>query len=160
RWAWYGLACLDLLAGDAERSLATCALGIQVMDNTEGPAAYLYRGEAYRVLGRLDEAREQLGRSCALHPTRLSAWVNLALGHHAAGDGGAQHEVFRRLVHVAPWLVSEAARELGDDVFKAVMLETYPAATAADAGKGSEVMDRVMRRALAMMRGNRSSGCV
>src|SRR5262249_17472258 len=71
RWAWYGLACIDLVAGDPERALATCARGIKVMENTEGPVALLVRGEAYRLLGRLDDARAELRRSCELNPTRL-----------------------------------------------------------------------------------------
>jgi tetratricopeptide (TPR) repeat protein len=156
RWAWYGLACLDLLAGDPERALATCALGIRVMDHTEGPVAFSYRGEAYRLLGRLDEAREQLERACAQHPRRLSAWINLALVHGAAGNRAAQRDVFVRLTSAAPTLMSDAACELGADVFEAVVLERSSEA----AGPDAAVIDRLLPHALAMMRGNRSSSCL
>jgi tetratricopeptide (TPR) repeat protein len=152
RWAWYGLACLDLIAGDPERALATCARGIRVMDNTEGPVAYLYRGEAYRLLGRLAEARAQLLRSCTLHPTRLSAWINLALVHGAAGDHSARLAVFRHLAQAAPHFVAEAAAELGDQVFEAAVLTA--------SNPGADVLDPLLRGMLAMMRGNRASGCV
>jgi tetratricopeptide (TPR) repeat protein len=158
RWAWFGLATLDLVAGDPERALATCAHGIQVMDNTEGPVAYLFRGEAYRLLGRLDEARQQLVRSCELHPRRLSAWTNLGLAHGAAGDGPAQREIFHRLLAEAPSLLSTASLELGDDVFQAVVLEGPRVPGGREVPP--ETVDRVLGQALAMMRGNRSSSCV
>jgi tetratricopeptide (TPR) repeat protein len=160
RWAWYGLACLDLLAGDAERALATCALGIRVMHNTEGPVAFLYRGEAYRLLRRFDAAREQLQHSCALNPTRLSSWINLALVHSAGGGRAAQADIFRRLVHVAPGLMSEAARGLGEETFNAIVLEGYLHDHWPAGGSDGERMDRVLQQALTMMRGNRSSSCI
>ena len=155
RWAWYGLACLDLLAGHAEASLAMCAKGIRVMGNTEGAVAFSYRGEAYRLLSRLDEAREQLMRACALHPSRLSAWINLALVHGAAGDRAAQREILRDLRRRAPALLSDAARALGDDVFCVTIL-AGPTASGPDVA----IIDQLLQQSLAMMRGNRSSSCV
>jgi tetratricopeptide (TPR) repeat protein len=160
RWAWFGLATLDLVAGDAERALATCAYGIRVMDNTEGPVAFLYRGEAYRVLGRLDEARQQLVRSCELHPRRLSAWINLGLVHGSASDLNAQRDVFGRICDHAATLVSEASRELGEDAFCAVVLARHGRDEGGLRGVESGLIDRVLRKALAMMRGNRSSSCI
>jgi tetratricopeptide (TPR) repeat protein len=160
RWAWYGLACLELVAGDPERALATCAEGIKVMDDTEGPVAFLCRGEAYRALGQLDDARAQLERSCELNPTRLSAWVNLALVHSLTGDRAAQRDIVRRLTEAAPALVSEAALELGDDVFRAMVLEARLGAGASAAGPPDAMVDRLLQHMLAMMRGNRSSSCI
>jgi tetratricopeptide (TPR) repeat protein len=158
RWAWYGLACLDLVAGDPERALATCAEGIRVMDDTEGPVAFLCRGEAYRALARLDDARAQLKRSCELNPTRLSAWVNLALVHGLAGDRTEQREVVRRLSEAAPAFLSEAALELGDDAFRAVVLEARRGGSTA--GPPAAVVDGLLQHMLAMMRGNRSSSFI
>jgi tetratricopeptide (TPR) repeat protein len=160
RWAWYGLSYLDLIAGDPERALATCATGIEVMDNTEGPVALSCRGEAYRLLGRLDEAREQLLRSCEINPTRLSSWINLALVHGASGDRPAQRQIFRRLASAAPGLVSEAAFELGDEVFTQIVLSGPFPPGDADAGDGGAMIERVLQQCLTMMRGNRSSSCV
>jgi tetratricopeptide (TPR) repeat protein len=159
RWAWYGLAWLDLLAGDVERALATCASGIRVMMNSEGPVAYILRGEAFRLLGRLDEAREQLQLSCESHPTRLSAWINLALVHGAQGNRQAERATFRRIASVAPTLVAEAAAELGEDVFHAVVLDASAADASADA-PAYEIIERILRHTLTMMRGNRASGLI
>ena len=149
RWAWYGLACLDLLAGDAERALATCAEGIRVMHNSEGPVAFSYRGEAYRLLGRLDEARQQLERACAMHRQRLSSWINLALVQGAQGDGAARAATLDHLDRAAPTLLAEAAAALGEDAFVAFALE-----------RRRDGADAVLLQALAMMRGNRSSSVV
>jgi tetratricopeptide (TPR) repeat protein len=158
RWAWYGLACLDLLAGEPQRALDTCAYGIQVMNNTEGPVAFSYRGEAYRLLGRLDEARAELQRACELHPRRLSAWVNLGLVHGAAGDRAAQRDVFRSLASSASGLLSAAADELGEEVFERVVLNGPQ--SGAESCPDGETIDRLFTHVLAMMRGNRSSSCI
>ncbi|MFN8643461.1 MAG: tetratricopeptide repeat protein [Candidatus Binatia bacterium] len=157
RWAWYGLACLDLVAGDPERALATCAEGIRVMNDTEGPVAFLYRGEAYRLLGRLDEARQQLERSCALHQSRLSAWINLALVHAARGDRPAQAEIVRRLARVAPALLAEAAAALGEAELAAIALN---GPLAEQPATDLDALDRTLALTLRMMRGNRSSSVV
>ena len=158
RWAWYGLACLDLLAGEPQRALETCAEGIRVMDNTEGPVAFSYRGEAYRLLGRLDEARVQLERACELHERRLSSWVNLGLVHGATGDCAAQRDIVNRLANRAPALLSFAAAELGEDVFERVVLKGPMAG--ADGDPDAATIDRLLTHILAMMRGNRSSSCI
>jgi tetratricopeptide (TPR) repeat protein len=157
RWAWFGLACLDLLHGDPAQALATCAEGIRVMQGTEGPVAGLYRGEAYRLLGRYDEAAAQLEQARALNPTRLSAWINIALVHAATGERAAQAEIVGHLARVAPALLAEAAATLGDEVFDAVVLGGPLAGRpAAD----PEMLDRTLAEALRMMRGNRSSSLV
>jgi tetratricopeptide (TPR) repeat protein len=159
RWAYYGLAWLEVLAGDLERALATCADGIRVMDNSEGAVANIVRGEAYRLLGRLDEAREQLRLACAAFPTRLSAWINLALVHGAAGERHQEEDVFRGITRRAPALMSEAAAEVGEDVFTAVVLEG-PVRHAEAAAPPTEVIGRILRQILTMMRGNRASGLI
>jgi tetratricopeptide (TPR) repeat protein len=156
RWAWYGLTWLDILAGDPERALDTCARGIRVMNRTEGPVALICRGEAYRVLGRLAEAREQLERSNALQPTRVSGWINLALVHAATGDGVAQREAARHVAGVAPSLLSEAAAQLGEESFARVILARPWTTT----GSPDEALDRVFRHTLVIMRGNRASGLI
>lgn len=160
RWAWYGLAWLHIVSGDPERGLAVCAEGIAAMKDTEGPPAFGCRGEAYRLLGRLDDAREQLQRSCELTPTRISAWVDLALVHGAAGDPAAQAAVFARVVRLAPVLVSHAARELGDDVFTSVVLAAPFGEQDTAARIEPGMMTNVLAHALAMMRGNRASSLV
>ena len=126
------------------------------MDNSEGPVAMIVRGEAYRLLGRLAEAREQLDRSNAQHATRVSGWINLALVHAAGGDGAAQRQVVARIARMAPSLLSEAAAQLGEAVFERVIL----ARPWLVAGPPDEALDQVLRETLVMMRGNRASGLI
>lgn len=150
RWAYMGLATLALLAGDPTASLAINARGVSVMGGTEGPGIHVFRGEAYRLLNRLDEALVELQRATTRHPGRVSATVNLALVHGARGERADEIALFRRLAHEdAAGLLSDAAAELG------VMIvgdgDWLP-----DAGTRASVLTR----ALAMMRGNRSSNLV
>ncbi|MFN8643984.1 MAG: tetratricopeptide repeat protein [Candidatus Binatia bacterium] len=156
RWAWYGLAWLDVLAGDPRRALQTCAEGIAVMHHSEGAVALIVRGEAYRLLGRLDEARRELQRSNEVFPSRLSAWINLALVHGAAGDGDAQRATMRRIAAMAPTLVSQAAAELGEATFEHVVLERPWRRDGAPVA----ALDALLRHLLTMMRGNRASGLI
>ncbi len=71
RWAYIGLTMADILSGDPEKALETSAAGVQIMQNTEGPAVFVHRGEALRRLGRLDESAADLERSAQLHPRRV-----------------------------------------------------------------------------------------
>jgi tetratricopeptide (TPR) repeat protein len=148
RWAYIGLTALDIVEGHPARALETCARGVQIMGGTTGPAVFVHRGEAHRLLGHDQEARSDLERACDLHPARVSAWVNLGLLHGSAGDSPAQAAIFARLRSQAPGLLSDAAAEsrvaIGDDE------AAVPAAS----------IHRVLEASLAMMRGNRSSGCV
>lgn len=77
--------------------------------------------------------------------------------HAAAGEHGALCEVLRRLALAAPCLLAAAASELGDDAFSAIVLD---GPLADGPVPDSELSDRALRHALAMMRGNRSSGCI
>lgn len=160
RWAWYGLAWLDILTGDPERGLATCAEGMAVMTDGEYPPAFACRGEAYRLLGRLDDARAQLERACEITPTRLSAWADLALVLGAVSDHAQQAVAFGRLVRRAPALVSHAARELGEDVFAPVVLAAPFGGDGSAAGIPPAMIHRVLEHVLVMMRGNRASSLV
>lgn len=150
RWAYVGLALLEILRGDPEAALAISARGVRQMSDTLGPAVIAVRGEALRQLGRLDLAREDLSTALAINPTRVSAWINLGLAHGTAGDVAAQAAVLARLQVQATALLSDAASDLG------VRL-------AEDRGEGEvapSVIQAVLARSLEMMRGNRSSSCV
>lgn len=148
RWAYMGLSTIDLLEGDCERALEVNAQGVKVMQGTEGPAIYVFRGEAKRKLGRIDEAIAELEQSVAWHPARASATINLALAYAAAGKLDAMRPLWRRLVfEQACGLMSDAAHELGvvivgDGEFEPAL----------------EVEVRVLEHALRMLGGNRSSG--
>jgi tetratricopeptide (TPR) repeat protein len=148
RWAYMGLSTLDLIAGDPEAALATNARGVAVMNNSEGPAIHVFRGEALRKLGRLDEAIAELEQAVAWHPARASATINLALAHAAKGTHAELWPLWERLaVEQAAGLISDAAHELGLAIF----------------GDGDwrppiTTIVAVLERALTMMGGNRSSG--
>lgn len=152
RWAWIGLSTLGLLSGDYQQTLDINAQGIAVMNDTEGPAVTVYRGEAKRKLGRLDEAITELEAALRSHPSRASATINLALAYAATGRTAEFEPLWRRLRdEQASGLLSDAAHELGVVIFGDASDDE--AATPEYAVKLA-----VLERALSMMGGNRSSG--
>jgi tetratricopeptide (TPR) repeat protein len=169
RWAYIGLTAVDVLMGDPARAIETCRRGVAIMNHTEGPAVYVIRGEALRRLGQLDEAERDLVRACALHPSRLSAWLNLGLLRVAQGDVGRAVDVFERLKEHAPGLLGDAAREEGirvyDDEPPVLNLEP-PGLNLVEIGNleppGLNLVEigRLLGRMLEMLRGNRSSTCI
>lgn len=134
RWAYIGLATIELLEGRPDESLTVNARGVAVMHGTEGPAVCGVRGEALRLLGRIDEAKHDLEQSVRLNPTRLASVINLAL---VRGDGDATLSWLRAR---APGLMHDVA------VAENVDVEDLDARAA-------------LLRALALFRGNRSSSC-
>ena len=149
RWAHIGKTGIDILENRLEQALETCAHGVEVMGGTYGPAVYIYRGEALRRLGRLEEARTDLELVAQLTPTRVSAWVNLGLLYHALGSTEEFERAWSTVLHAIPALVSDAAAASdvvvwGDD----------------GAAPSPDERVRVLERCLEMMRGNRSSSCV
>ncbi len=148
RWAYMGLSTIDLVAGNHAEVLAINARGVQVMHGTEGPAIYVFRGEAKRKLGLLDEAIVELDKAVASHPARASATLNLALAFAAKREYEGLRELWRRLTREqAAGLMSDAAHELGLTIFGDRDWEPEP-----------ERMVAVLEHALTMMGGNRSSG--
>jgi tetratricopeptide (TPR) repeat protein len=148
RWAYIGLTGIDLMRGDPEAALRTCAHGVHMMNDTEGPAVYVYRGEAYRRLGRFEEARTDLEKAVALTPTRIGAWVDLALLYAQLDEGAAFEGVWAHLERAAPGLLGDAGREVGVTPW-----------IRDDAMASREERQRVLEHALVMMRGNRSTSC-
>lgn len=137
RWAYIGLTAIEMLEGDHRAALATSARGIEVM-GSEGPAVFVHRGEAHRRLAQWDRANADLARARELHPRRVSATLNLALLRLSQGEAVAP--LIAELRVTAPGLIVDAERECGTTI------DSAP--------------DVVLDKALAMMRGNRSSSCV
>ena len=153
RWAYIGLSTFGLLDGDYEASLAVNARGVKVMNNTEGPAIHVYRGEAYRKLGKLAKATRALEAAVEHHPSRASATINLALTHYAAGRDEAGDSLWLRLRdEQARGLLSDAARELELTIWP----DEDPEAEA-QSEVPRETKIAVLERSLALMGGNRSS---
>ncbi len=111
RFAWIGLPGVELLRGQPQRALDLANEGIRVMGGTIGPAAYAYRGEVLRRLGRLAEARADLDAAVAVSPTRLSAFINLALVQLAQNDPNAAATI-ARCRDRAPVLFADAEQDL------------------------------------------------
>ena len=117
------------------------------MNNTEGPAGFVYRGEAERLLGDLEADRRDLETALAINDQRLGAWLNLALVRAELGDDAGFEAAWEHLEVAARGLLSDAALELGVTLW-------------GDPGECASAATRVLaiRRALAMSRGNRSTG--
>jgi len=147
RWAYIGLAGVDLEEDAPERSLRTSALGVRVMKGTVGPAVFVYRGEGSRRVGDLEAARSDLLQALAISDKRLGAWLNLALVEAGRGDREGFAAAWAHLLENARGLVSDAAAQLGIVVW-------------GDPGEAPTRADqlRVVEQALAMARGNRSTG--
>jgi tetratricopeptide (TPR) repeat protein len=148
RWAWIGLTGVDTLEGDPERALSTSADGVRAMGHTTGFSVYAYRADALRRLGRLEEAEADLDKSLGQHSSRLGSWILLGLVRGARGHDDGLLEVWRHLEDHAIGLLSDAARELGVELWPERDARPEPAAA-----------QRVLEHALYMMRGNRSSTC-
>ena len=152
RWAWIGLSTLGLLSGDYQHTLDINAEGIRVMNNTEGAAVHVYRGEAKRKMGLLDEAIPELEAALRFHPSRASATINLAIAYAATGRVTEYEPLWRRLRdEQASGLLSDAAHELGVTIWG-------DATESGDWHPELSVQVAVLERALSMMGGNRSSG--
>jgi tetratricopeptide (TPR) repeat protein len=147
RWGYIGLGAGELLEGDPARALGTFERGVEAMGGTTGVSLFVYRGEAYRELGRLDEATRDLERACAETPSRVGAWINLALACDSAGNGARRGAIVARLMEQAPALLSDAAADASVPLI--------------DGDAGDPDGERViLKRALTLLRGNRSSTCI
>lgn len=162
RWAWIGLGACDLLDGDPVAALEALAEGVRRMADTEGPAVFLYRGEARLRLGQREAvsgrdeaarthllaAQGDLERALAERPMRIAGRIVLALVRHALDDFTSMDKDFADLRERAPGLLSDAGRAAGLDVWRAPGWQPEPQAAAA-----------ILESALVAMRGNRSSTC-
>jgi tetratricopeptide (TPR) repeat protein len=147
RWAYIGLSLIEILEGKLEEALEVLAYGISVMSNTEGPAVFVHRAEALRLLGR--DAEPDLMRAIKSNPSRVSAHMNLALVRLGQGREKEARQLVGQAIDVIPGLFSDAASELGLDQITDDLERV-----------DSEILRQVVEQALKMMRGNRSSTCI
>jgi tetratricopeptide (TPR) repeat protein len=150
RWAFIGLGALELLEGRPAQSLPLFERSVE-LSRGAGPTLFVYRGEAHRRLGNLDAAVADLEYATQLNPTRVSAWIDLALARDDAGEQTALAPALARLRLVAPNLVHDAALAAGVAV---------SAAAGGDPPPGRESLRELFETMLRLMRGNRSSTCV
>lgn len=139
RWAYIGLGAARMLQGDLDEALRVQHEGVAVMGSAIG-SVFIYRGEALLRAGRLQEAERDLVEAERRMPTRLSAWIDLAILDHRRGQWAARDARLRKLMEHAPALVGDAG---GRHLY---------------AGSRRDVLG-VLERARAALRGNRSSSC-
>jgi len=103
RWAYIGLATVEMLTGACARALDTLTVGIGRLNNTMGPPAYAVRGELFRRLGRLPEAIADLEKATTISPRRAAALLNLAIAYLVVGrDPEALHILTRMRAQAQP----------------------------------------------------------
>lgn len=148
RWAYIGLSGIELTRGRPRNALMASAHGVEVMGGTTGPAVFVYRGEAHLRLGALDAARADLEQAVRLTPTRVGAWVGLALTYDRLGEADRFEAAWQRLVLTAPGLLSTGAAARGIAIF------VDPGTTVSRASRCE-----VLEACLIALRGNRSTSC-
>jgi tetratricopeptide (TPR) repeat protein len=154
RWPYYGLGVLHLVAGRPHEAIEMCARGYAALSNTDTPFEHAVRGEALRLLGRLDESATALRIALTSNPRRLSTHVNLGLVHAAAGRSRELDESFRHTAQQAPALLVAAAADCGVDLWRAEPgLPPWP-------GLADDERARILGAALSRMHGNRSASCL
>lgn len=146
RWAYLGLAALELVAGRPDAALDATCLSVERARGVTS-AVLAHRGEALRRAGRAREAIAELETARALDPRRPSVWMNLALAWQAVGRDELAADAYAHLVRRAGGLLSDAGLAVGIDDWKG-------------AASDPAVRDRVLESALGLMRGNRSARCV
>src|SRR5213595_3507362 len=111
---------------------------------TPGAPLLAYRGETLRRCGHLAAAREDLTRALELSPTRISACLNLGLISLADGRTDDACTIAAALRARLPEFVEDIRRDSGTVVPEVV--------------DSPRTIEALFERALASMRGNRSTG--
>jgi tetratricopeptide (TPR) repeat protein len=154
RWPYYGLGVLHLVAGRPHEAIEMCARGCAALSNTSTPFEHGVRGEALRLLGRLEESAHELRIDLTANPRRVSTYINLGLVHAAAGRSRDLGENFEHVERYAPALIVAAAADCDVDLWRAEP-GLPPWAGLDDAARA-----RVLAAALRRMHGNRSASCI
>lgn len=112
-WAWIGLGASAMLQGNLQEAqeIWTTAVSAMAPLPFKGPTLFIYRGECYRRQGKMDEARRDLEAAVREKPSRLSAWINLAL---LDGEGERMAWVERKCVELAPLLMEGLSGSTAD----------------------------------------------
>jgi hypothetical protein len=142
RWAYVGSAATLMFLGRPRRAWLVDRIGALRFKRLVTATTHVYRGELARRRGALRLARRELLVATDNRPTRVGAWINLALVEQRLGNTAAFDAALRRLEQLAPAIIWEARRALG-----------LPPSTRLDAEDAAPVLEQ----ALILMRGNRSS---
>ncbi len=147
RWAWVGLAAAHLFQQRPKQALDILDKARSTFGSVP-PTAFVYIGEAYRLLGDPTRAQENLEHARSLHPSRLSAWVNLGLLYNQQQNTHAWLEVVQHIRQSAWPVVRDALAGPA----------TFPHARPPT--RLDPITPNVLEEMLRLMRGNRSSGQV
>lgn len=142
RWGYVGQAAARILRGEWEAADALIAACNRQFDPVAGATTQVYVGEALRRRKRPLDAIVELEEAVGAKPTRVAAWMNLALARWELGQHEEALAIHRRLEGRIPRLLWDAWRALGEQ-------PRWPIP--------EQQVVEVYERALAMMRGNRSS---
>ena len=142
RWGYVGSSAARMLRGQMLWARWHAYLGRRRFPELSAATTLVYRGELARQRRQWAAARADLETATQQKPSRIGAWMNLALTYDALGETAACDEVCARLSQIAPaviWLASAQAGLPATAVLRRAQLHA------------------VCDAALAMMRGNRSS---
>ncbi|MFO7562209.1 MAG: hypothetical protein R6X02_06170 [Enhygromyxa sp.] len=115
RWGYIGGGAAAMMLGRDERALELWAEGAQHYSPMDTEATYAYRGELYLRRGELELARPELEQATTTSPSRLGAWIALALVHARAGDQPALRRCLAEVEALAPVLLAELRASVGSD---------------------------------------------
>ena len=155
RWGYAGKCALAVVAEDYEGCIEWARIGAEAFP-PPGRTLYAYRGEAYRRLGRLDEALADTRKMLGITPGRIASWINLALIESQLGDDSRLAPTYVRLRRRARGFVWDAEREVGTVEIGTVEI----GAVEIGAAPPPEAIARLFEHMLTMMRGNRCSDFV
>jgi tetratricopeptide (TPR) repeat protein len=144
RWAYIGIGAVHLLSGrpkDAMNSFAECE---RECGRLRGATLTVYRGECHRRYGEAKDAIKDLEEAVAAKPTRLGAWINLALSYLADGRHTEAEQAISQVRQAAPYLMRDAAKSCGLDPWR-------------DGSREPSAFVPVFEEALRLMGGNRAS---
>ncbi len=133
RWAYIGMATLANVTGRPETALRTIARQRELLDAL--PNSLVCTAEAHLSLGDIGRARVDYQAALEAHPTRVGAWLGLALTQQRAGED--------------PRLALEHVQRLTPVFFRQWQREAE-----------SLDEDGQLRHGLGMLRGNRASGLI
>ncbi|MEZ4449907.1 MAG: hypothetical protein R3B09_10550 [Nannocystaceae bacterium] len=115
RWGYVGHGAALSLLGRGDEARAAWDAGLERYDRLPAEATHAYAGDLAIDEGRLDDAIRDLEGACAATPTRLGAWVSLALARARAGDPSGADAALDRVRARAPGMVACVADSLGLD---------------------------------------------
>ena len=138
-WPTVGSAAAHMMQGRFDQALSL--LDFAAQHGGSDSILSTWRGEIRRKTGQPDRCLAELKKIPESFPFRPGVWLNAALAHGALGDFAARRRSWARLERHLPEFCADARTEAG-----------LPSGALAE-----PQVEAVLEKALAMMKGNRSS---